>query len=285
MPKPSPRVYIPANLGELLSYYRQYPDSLLWAGGTAVGGLFKHREEYRAPKSIISIPSVRELKNISRNERYLEIGAAVSYNKILEVGQHVLPKALSQALLALRPHALRNLATIAGNVAVPSARLNIYPVLLLLDARVELRREGKSRWISVHHLFDRDGAILLGQGELITRFRIPFEERELDYFRQIGSPSRNRRAALLFCATGKIVKGTLLEFRCTFANYRRQLIRNLELEAQLTGKKLPLSRKDREDTCALMASKVQDSPGISPFQRDRAAALFSHFLENLRSPE
>lgn len=280
----SPRVFIPKNLQELLSLYRRHPAALLWSGGTAIEGLRQDQPRNREAKTIISIPSVEEMNRISRSERYLEIGAAVSYNKILQVGRHVLPNALAGALLALRPQSLRNLATMGGNVAVRGMRLNIYPVLLLLDARVELRREGRSRWVAVQRLLDRAGALNLEEGEVITRFRIPFEERNLDLFREIGSPMRNRRTAFLFCAQGKTVKGTLADVRCALGTYTPFIIRNLEMEAYLTGKKLPLGRKEREDATVMMVKSIKESPGISSFQRELCSELFQDFLEKLRNP-
>jgi CO/xanthine dehydrogenase FAD-binding subunit len=279
----SPRVFIPKTMQELLALYKRYPSALLWSGGTAIEGLMQEHPRNREVKTIISIPSVEEMNRISRSERYLEIGAAVSYNKILQVGRHVLPKALAGALLSVRPQSLRNLATIGGNVAVKGMRLNIFPVLLLLDARVELRREGKSRWINVQRMLDRSGALNMGEGELIARFRIPFEDRELDIFRQIGSPFRNRRTAFLFSAQGKMMKGILSDFRCAIGTYSPFVIRNLEMEAFLTGKKLPLGRKEREDAALMMGKSIKESPGISSFQRERGIELFHDFLEKLRN--
>jgi xanthine dehydrogenase iron-sulfur cluster and FAD-binding subunit A len=80
-------------MAELLAIYRQNPNALLWAGGTAIGGLRKNDPQYARPKKIISLAMVSEIAKVSRTERYLEIGAAVPYNKILQVGQHVLPSA------------------------------------------------------------------------------------------------------------------------------------------------------------------------------------------------
>lgn len=281
----TPRIFLPGNLHELLAMYRQNPTALLWAGGTAIGGLRRHDPHYAGARKIISLSMVQEISGVSRTERYLEIGAGVSYNRILQVGQHVLPPALGQALLMLRPLALRNIATIGGNVAVKGIRLNLYPVLLLLDARVELRREGRSRWISIQRLFDRAGKTTRENGEVITRFRIPFEEWDLNYFRQTGSPLRDQRTALLFCSAGRISKGTISDLRCVFGTYSPLIIRNRELEALLTGKKVPLGRKDREEAVGMMEKTISESPGISAFQKSRAQEIFRWFVLNLRDPD
>ncbi len=281
----TPRIFLPGNLHELLVMYRQNPNALLWAGGTAIGGLRRNEAHYTKAKKIISLSMVNEIARVSRTERYLEIGAGVSYNRILQVGQHVLPSALGQALSMLRPLALRNLATIGGNVAVKGIRLNLFPVLMLLDARVELRSEGRSRWISVQRLFDRSGKMNRESGEVLTRFRIPFEEWDLSYFRQIGSPVRDQRTSLLFCSTGKIVKGMVSDLRFAFGTYSPLIIRNRETEALLTGKKVPFAKKEREEAMELMGKTISESPGISAFQKNRAQEIFRWFVLNLRDPD
>jgi CO/xanthine dehydrogenase FAD-binding subunit len=278
----SPIVFMPKNLTELMAMYRHNPHALLWAGGTAIAGFMKNTPQYKRVGKIISLEMVTEISKVSRTERYLEIGAKVPYNRILQVGQHVLPPPLNQALSQLRPLSLRNLATIGGNLSVQGMRLNLYPVLMLLDTRVELRRETKSRWIDVQRLYDRSGNSTLEKGELITRLRIPFEEWDIGYFRQTGSPARDPRAALLFCCTGKMVKGIISDFRCAFGTYTSLIIRNREMEAFLTGKKVPFSRKDREDAAEMMNRSITGSPGISSFQKHRAQDMVAWFLDNLR---
>ncbi len=272
-------------MAELLAIYRQNPNALLWAGGTAIGGLRKNDPQYARPKKIISLAMVSEIAKVSRTERYLEIGAAVPFNKILQVGQHVLPTALSQGLSLLRPMPLRNLATLGGNLAVRGLRLNAYPILLLLDARIELRREGRNRWITMQRLFDRAGNPSLDSGELITRIRIPFEEWDLGYFRQIGTPMNDLRSSLSFCCTGKIVKATVSDLRCAFGTFSPLVIRNRELEAFLSGKKVPFARKEREEALAMMEKTIAESPGISSFQKNRARELFDWFIHVLREPD
>ena len=69
----------------------------------------------------------------------MEIGAAVPISRLLRTGRHVMPKALFTAPINIGGPALRNQATLGGNLCSPEHRLSTYPVLLLLDVRLELR--------------------------------------------------------------------------------------------------------------------------------------------------
>ena len=125
-------VFYPSTLNELLNIKNQNPEATIWAGGTGLMGKQK-RKIPALPSSIIQISRISELKKIRRTERFLEIGAVASINRILNVGQHVLPHALAQAMRLIKPSAIRNTATLGGHLCMPDVRLNLFSVLLLMD--------------------------------------------------------------------------------------------------------------------------------------------------------
>ncbi len=278
-------VFRPTSLGDLLKVYQEYPDALLVAGSSAIAREQRGRN-FQLPQKVIHLIHVPELNRISRSERYLEIGACVSVDRILKVGKHVLPKALDHALRKSGHPAIHNVATLGGNVAHPNRRLNSYGILTLLDTRVELRHAGGSRWIAVPRLFSKTGAPALEPGELITRFRIPFVDWNLQFFQKIGDPFTSPKRALTFSALTEVRKGEISDFRIAVTFLGKSILRNLNLEALVTGKKVPLTERVRGEARELLRTSLMDMPGeVTLFQKQRALRLFQWYLSALHEPE
>ncbi len=269
-------IFAPKSMNELLQIREQHPDTILWAGGTAI--MREHTDSvpfFR--KGIIHLSGVDELRKIRRTERYLEIGAGVPVKKIINVGQHVLPFALAQALTSIGPPGIRNLATIGGNISCRGRRLNTFSVLLLMDSIAELRRSGKSRWIQMGRLNS------IHQNEVLTRIRIPLKNWNLQYFKSIGDPILNPLHAISFTVLIETGKGIISSLRFAVGNIGKNTLRSIDFETYLTGKKLRLTTRELETACNLYQSFTDGIEGeMTPFQKDRANRFVQWFLRELR---
>ncbi|RKX94262.1 MAG: molybdopterin dehydrogenase [Spirochaetes bacterium] len=269
-------IYAPQSLNELLHMREQHPDTILWSGGTALMRMQKGPVP-SFDRDIIHLSGVNELKKIRRTERYLEIGAAVPVKKIINVGQHILPFALAQALMSIGSPAVRNLATMGGNLGIKDRRLNSFSVLMLMDSIVELRRSGKSRWIQLGRLNS------IGEAEILTRIRIPFRNWDLQYFRAVGDPLLHPMDSLSFTVLAETNKGIISNLRFAVGNTGKSTLRSLDFETYLSGKKLRLSGKEFDAAVNIFQSFVQNAEGdLTPFQKDRSLRFVHWFLRELR---
>ena len=155
MAAPLSQVFFPAGYQELFSYWNQNPDAVLFAGGTE-HIRNQNRRILVLPQKIISLDQIDDLRRIGRTERYLEIGAMVNLDEIINVGK-IVPEALSQCLICIAGPQLRNQATIGGNLCNPSRRLDASAPMIALDAHFELRNAQSTRWISASRFFSMPG--------------------------------------------------------------------------------------------------------------------------------
>jgi len=237
----APHIYTPKNMTGLLGLYRKMPQSLLYGGGTGI--LWnQHRREIDLSGTIISLREVPELNFISRTESYLEIGAMAPLNRILGIGPHVVAPALHQALEQIGNAVSRNFATLGGNLARRESWGDLLPILLVLEVRVELRRQGTAVWIPLARLTERTPLFM--EGELITRIRIPLEEWNCQLYQKFGARQYGMENRMALAALGKVQKGEIARFRFALGLGSGVIIRNRELENSVEGKKLPLP--DRE---------------------------------------
>jgi xanthine dehydrogenase small subunit len=273
--RPPTKIYTPASLNELLAYYRDHPKAILFAGGTYL--IRSSGPRMSSGGELIDLGRVPDFAHISRTERYMEIGPAVPISKIMATGRHVMPRALYTALGTIGGMALRNHATLGGNICARDHRLSAYPVLLLLDVRLELRRSGSSRWINLNRFISSKGVPVLETGELLTRIRIPFLHWDIEEFRNQGrifSPDH-----FIFCGVAKKQKEVVSDLRTSFCIASNQVIRARSVESELIGRKLPLPADDRREMSLLLQHQLErNHPELDAFHRDRIRRSLSWFL-------
>ena len=284
-----PVIYSPSSLQDLLRIYNLNKDAVIYAGGTW-SLLNQEREHFNMKGSVINIMAVEELKKISRSDRFLELGATVSINRILELGKSIVPEALYKALKLMGPPQIRNMATIGGNICVSDRKMDLFPMLHLHDAQLELKKQkdlrsprrllkGDSKWISASRFINNDGKINLTPGEILTRIRIPNESWEYQSYTKTGGLS----SPLVFGGLSSTDKYVITDFRICFSTSKERIIRNRELEADLIGRRLPLSRKEISHL-KFKITEVFQSVNETDFTTARAIALTEQFIEKISDP-
>lgn len=275
------QVFSPSNLSELLSVLKRRQSARLFAGGTHL--LRERRGTFPSfDTNLISIGHIEELARINRTERYLEIGACAPINKILAVGTNVLPAVLSQALRNIGSYPIRNRATLGGNLCVAERRLTTFPVLLLLDARLEIRQSGGSRWIPVNRLVGPEGNLTIAAGEMLTRIRIPFGDWDAQVYRSVSPYTRQGDWSISFCGLAEKVKDTLTELRVAYGSMGKTVIRDRSIEAELAGRKLPVARREIDAAAEAMEQVALNAASpVSSYQQMLVGRFMRWFLSML----
>jgi len=271
-------VYFPDTLSELLQLCRRSPEALLYAGGTYI---LSHRPGrfLELPATVVSLQDVDELARVSRTERAIDLGAGMTIARTLHLGVQNIPGALHAALGTIGPPAVRGIATLGGNLAIPSRLMTAVPVLILLDARIELRRQGGVRWLPVSRFHLPDGRLDLKPGEVITRVRVPLQPWSGQMFRRFGTELSPESDPLTVCGLVRLSNGIIEEIRLNGTASGRTLLRSRTMEADLVGRRVPLSVREVESA----GETFGDLPdGLTEIQRDRFKRLLSWFLLNLR---
>ena len=275
-------VFRPQTIGDLLALLSRKPDVAIYAGGTYIAG--NQNEKYLSlPRSIAHIGSIEDLTRIHRTERYFEIGAGVTLTKLLQAGVRAIPTVLLKAIEDIATYPIRNIGTIGGNICVSDQRLSTFPVLFILDARVELRELGSGHWVPISRIVGPEGNLLLAPTEVLTRVRIPLGEWNVQVYKKISSGPRWDHWTISFCGVAQTARGVISDLRFAFGSMGRVILRSREIEAELISRKLPLAQRDLSMICGLfeesLVSEYQDL--ISPFQKSLASKLFRWFVSRM----
>ncbi len=240
MDAPLNQVFFPSGFPELFTAWGRFPEAVPYAGGT---GLIwgQGKQILRLPKIILYLDKIEELRKITRTERYLEIGAMVKLNQIMQLGK-IVPDVLRQCMERISSPQLRNIATIGGNICFPSRRLDTAAPLVALDAQYELRNAHSSRWISAARFYSTPGPTAINKQELLTRIRIPLEQWNYPVYKKFSSTENSGRVVVFMI---KNQKNALSDIRMVYK--ASGILRNRISESLLTGKHLPLTHKDTTD--------------------------------------
>ena len=163
----------PKTVKEAVSALEEHKDSAkVIAGGTDILNQMKRR--FTAPKYLINIKDIKELKHINIVNNELHIGAASSLAEILgspEVREKY-PIIAEAAAFTATPQ-IRNTATMLGNLcnAVPSA--DSAPPLIALQARVKVVGSKGEREISAENFLVGPKKCALEPGEIAMEVIVP----------------------------------------------------------------------------------------------------------------
>ncbi|MBN1699116.1 MAG: FAD binding domain-containing protein [Spirochaetales bacterium] len=277
------RIHRPKTIHDLLVFAGDYPDALLYAGGTRIM-LEAEETGTIAREHIIYLGDIEELRKIKRAERFLEIGAAVSLSRLLSIGPHVIPEALYHALVCTGNPSIRNIATLGGNICIASPYSNILTVLMAMDTLIELRTQVKSMWLPISHFLSKKGKDLIDKGYILTRIRIPFGNWNYQVFRKIGRKKSQQFPSLTFCGLARLNKGILSDVRFTFGALGSPIFSNRGFEAGFMGRKLPLQDRVRDllsSELTLILKPQTDRYSTDLYRRATAIRLVKWFLSEL----
>jgi len=267
-----PIVYSPRSLSETFAFLSANPGCQVIAGGTA-----RHSEAAIA----VSLHQLDELKKVADGERSLDLGSAVPLAQILGMAGTRVAPVLKDALQLIGTSALRNLATLGGNLCQTEFSGDLFPVLLLLGAQFELRGQRSARWVQAQDIIE-NGHVPLAPGELLTRIRLPLETPGQHFYQKIGNfrtPWEERVSMVCLAA----VKADALErFRLVFSLPHIGLVRPRDLELELTGRRLPLAIAERERVLEHLDTILGGLKlPASVFQRERILHLTRWVLTRL----
>jgi carbon-monoxide dehydrogenase medium subunit len=158
----------PTSLDEASEFLLKYPGSRVIAGGTDL--LVEKNPDVRALVDITNLG----LDYVESGNGVIKVGACTSFRRIEKDGtlRRGCPS-LVEAARTIGGIAIRNEATIGGNVcnAVPSA--DSPPPLITQDSKVKIFSRKGERIVPLEDFFQHVRKTLLNNGELVTEFQIP----------------------------------------------------------------------------------------------------------------
>jgi carbon-monoxide dehydrogenase medium subunit len=278
-----PAYLVPATIDEAVAALAGDEDAMAMAGATSVVLLMK--QGLVAPSVLVDLAAIPGLAEITDRGSTLEIGALTTLRAI-ETSPIVRSRipALASAVGRVATVRVRNQATIGGNIAHADPAQDPPPILLALDAELEIVGPDGPRRAQLDGFFVDVFETTLGPGELITGVRVPvpgpasrvgtekFLSRTVDDYATVSVAARLDLGA----------DGVVADARIAIGAGGPTPLRAHEAEAHLVGRR-PTREAIRHAAglAAAATDPIADLRGSAEYKREMAGIWTRRLLERL----
>ena len=271
------KCFIPETLEEALRIRKETGATVLAGGsdlmvansmGAGVTPAFKG--------DVLIITNLKELKGIrALPDGSVEIGACTTSAEIAR--SPIAPELLKDAASRMGAIALRNSATIGGNIGNASPKGDMPQPLILMDAEVVLTSVDGERRMLVDDYIIATKKTTLREDEIITKVIIPKQDFTHTFFRKIGMRRANAISKLTLSAAA-----TVRDFRASSGAAGPKVARSRKAEELLIGKKISELHTCKEEFLAAWNAVI--SPHAMPeYRRNTTRRMLAFFIDALEA--
>ena len=194
----------------------------------------------------------------------------------------IAPELLKDAASRMGAIALRNSATIGGNIGNASPKGDMPQPLILMDAEVVLTSVDGERRMLVDDYIIATKKTALREDEIITKVIIPKQDFTHTFFRKIGMRRANAISKLTLSAAATVRDGVLVDFRASSGAAGPKVARSRKAEELLIGKKVSELHTCKEEF--LDAWNTVISPHAMPeYRRNTTRRMLAFFIDALEA--
>ena len=274
------KCFIPQTLEEALEIRKAYhPIPLAGGSDLMVAGSRGAGVTPAFKGDVMLIGNLSELKGIRENaDGSVEIGAATTSAEI--AASPLVHPLLRDAASRMGAIALRNSATIGGNIGNASPKGDMPQPLILLDAEVVLTSKDGERRMLVDDYIIATKKTAIRDDELITKVIIPKHDFTHIFFRKIGMRQANAISKLTLSAAAIVKDGVVVDFRASSGAAGPKVARSRKAEELLIGKKVTELAQVKDSF--LDAWNEVISPHAMPeYRRNTTRRMLSYFIDAL----
>jgi CO/xanthine dehydrogenase FAD-binding subunit len=268
--------YRPLSLTEALRI-RSSGNTQVLAGGTDL--MVKRGRFSPVVCPVLLISQLEELRQIVRCGDELRIGASCTLTGLLR--SPLLPDYLREPLAQMASPAIRNVATIGGNLCNASPAGDALPMLYALDAMLYLQSEAGGEEVPVQDFILAPGRTRLHEAQLLTEIRIPLRRGWRCTYRKVGMRRANSLSKLSFYALSDRPAGCLRDIRIAFGAVAPTVVRSREAELEiLSGISLPPEDQLRRALACYdkLLHPIDDARSSQVYRRAVSLRLLAQYL-------
>jgi carbon-monoxide dehydrogenase medium subunit len=275
-PMMPPKYFTARSVEEAITLLSEYGENARFVSG-ATDLLMQMKRGEAAPECLIHLGEIRELDYIRFDETGgLRIGALTTIVKVANSpwirGKFGI---LAEAAGMLGTPAIRNQATLGGNLCNAAPSADTAPPLLVLGANAKIVGKEGEKIVPIEDFFVGPGQTVLGQDHLLAEIRVPNIPARSGgaYLKQ--KRRRGADLAVVGVAAWVVVRGKVLEdVKVALGAVAPTPIRAKEAEEILRGRKLDQELLEKSGQAAASeASPIDDIRSSADYRRELLAVL------------
>jgi xanthine dehydrogenase small subunit len=170
------KYFAPRTIHELKKIIKKHPNLDFLSGGTDMSLVVTKQK--KDIENIIYLNSIDELNYIKESNKFIEVGATTSLRKFELFIKKYYPD-FNVILKRYGSIQIRNVATLAGNIATASPIGDSLPLLLSLDANIVIESFNKKTILPLNDFFIGYRKTKLKKGQFISSIRIPILKKNI----------------------------------------------------------------------------------------------------------
>jgi xanthine dehydrogenase small subunit len=223
----------PSTVEECVAIFQADPEAKLIAGGSDLG--VEANLKGRRWSHLISVEAIDELRELSDTGESVRLGAALPLTEIEQRWQRA-PEFFRGWLTLFGSPAIRNRATLGGNLATASPIGDAAPLLAALDATLHIAGPGGRRRVPISAFFTASRRTALGSADLVTMIEIPKPLPEIVRFYKVAKRKLDDISTVTAAmAVDRDDSGRVRRARFAFGGVAATPIRVVEAEEALVG--------------------------------------------------
>lgn len=221
--------YRPETLTEALTLISEGNKHIL-AGGTDL--MIRKRNISGADRTFINdvvlISHLDELNGVNESEKSFEILAGTTQEQMAY--EQILPEYIRKVYFLMGNPAIRNVATIGGNLVNAASVGDTIPLYWALDAKVELRSSVSSREMNIASFITSKYKTAINPGELLYSVTVPKLEFDGYFYKKLGTRKASILSKISLIILYRVNDGKLTDLRVCAGAVNDLPIRSRKLE-------------------------------------------------------
>ncbi|QCX33632.1 xanthine dehydrogenase family protein subunit M [Caloramator sp. E03] len=247
---------------------------LLFAGGTDI--MIKKKSFYSAEynfENVLFLHSIDELKGIVSENSYIKIGSCCTLSYIVQ--SKLIPKTFKDVVESMASPAIRNVATIGGNICNASPAGDTLPYLYAVNAILTLESLSGKREVYIGDFIKGPKIIDIKNDEILTEVKIPVEDFDISIFKKVGTRKSTALSKVSFVGLAK--KKNLKDIRIAFGAVGPTVVRSREIEEKIINMDIKDIHKII-DMYSNIITPIDDQRSTSLYRKEVSLRLLENFL-------
>ena len=271
----------PSTIDACVALLAQHANATIVAGASDLGVEANLRGQ-RWPH-LVSVEGVAEMRAIEHRADRVRIGAAATLTEIGRLWRDA-PAAVADWLALFASPPIRNRATLGGNLATASPIGDSAPLLLALDASIEIAGSQGRRRAALADFFTGYRRTLLQRGEILTAIDVPKPFPEILRFYKIAKrPMDDISTVAAAMAIDRDATGRIRVARFAFGGMAATPLRVIEAERAIEGSRWDEKAVERvQEAIGASLRPLTDHRGSARFRLEVAKRLVEKFFLETR---
>ena len=224
----------PSTLKEALIMKKNDRNAIIYAGGSDL------MVAKKVSHDMLFINQLSQLKEVYEDEEFLTIGAASIYYDLIQ--NPLIPELLKQVFKDIASPAIRNVATIGGNICNASPAGDSLPILYIFDAKIvaaslDDNNQICERIISIENFILGIRKIDLKSDEIVTKIMLPKDKIAVTTkmgYKKVGARKAQAISKLLFVAVMNVENDIVTDLRVAYGSVGITTLRRKDIESHYT---------------------------------------------------